>query len=645
MICHNFTIKLHFLFKEVRKHGILLNTNHGDGEKIMNLSQNNAILYIEIILFCAAIIIYVMIEFGDIKQKNLATHTAILNYVFLVLLGFYLADALWKMLQDFFHAPAFLNYLSNILYFSFSSVAAVLIFIYCLYQIHFSLCENAVFLMFISLPSLIVIMLAVSSLWTGSLFYIDDTGSYVRGDLYFLQPLIMFSYLILSCLFALAKSYMEKNPYLKKRDILLAVYLVPAIVFGILQSLLSVDGLLVIGITVSMAFYLISLRKIIKNQMNTILSTLSTGYEELFYVNINTGTYQLIASTGHFFDATFTYECTNFFEEFLEYLTRHTQNEKEISRIRFALEKERILYELREHDAYYINLHPSKSQFYSHEYYQMKIVSGDAFTLDNKNVVESIVVVISNIAEKMRLENDQLDAMRELIRKEGSYQQAIYSDAMGFYEINLTRDTVNSGLMENIDGEQKDVSYTLPLSHPLRFSEFIRYRIQNNIYSNQDEYTRIMDSAYLTEQYGHGNNMIEVSFWATTPSGSMRCHRNILFLSKDEVSGDIMALVIVKDISEKQKKEDEIARNQNIIEILAGEYSSVCYVDLANGQITPYTLMDTDNIFTKTMLSGLNYMDSYEIFLHSVVIDEDREMMSIAGATDTIIQQLRQEKT
>lgn len=97
---------------------------------------------------------------------------------------------------------------------------------------------------------------------------------------------------------------------------------------------------------------------------------------------------------------------------------------------------------------------------------------------------------------------------------------------------------------------------------------------------------------------------------------------------------------------ERVRREEELRRNHQIIEILASEYSSVYFVDLITDKLTTYSMnddieRDLGGIFRR----GIRYSDAYELYVTKYIYEDDKEMMRRSGSISNIISNLTDQKS
>ncbi|MCR5830250.1 MAG: response regulator [Lachnospiraceae bacterium] len=97
---------------------------------------------------------------------------------------------------------------------------------------------------------------------------------------------------------------------------------------------------------------------------------------------------------------------------------------------------------------------------------------------------------------------------------------------------------------------------------------------------------------------------------------------------------------------ERVRREEELRRNHQIIEILASEYSSVYYVDLITDKLTTYSMNDDfERDFGGIFRRGIRYSDAYELYVSKYIYDDDKDMMREAGSISNIISNLTDQKS
>lgn len=158
------------------------------------------------------------------------------QHLVLVSMAMSLVDMFWGLCYEsvFGLGPGALK-VASILYFSSCAVMSYWWFIYVLGLLKEKKVSTKVHY-FATLPAIAVILVSLSSPWTGWMFSVGETCySYARGPFYMFEQAFTYGYFYVIIIFALIKFFMEKDRQEKGYAIIiLCVALVPSIV-GLLQ--------------------------------------------------------------------------------------------------------------------------------------------------------------------------------------------------------------------------------------------------------------------------------------------------------------------------------------------------------------------------------------------------------------------------
>ena len=160
-------------------------------------------------------------------------------------------DMIWT-LSDGVSTPVGItaNWISNAVSFSLFAIACLIWFFYSETVQGSRLLTARYRVAIVTLPTVLVVVLAFTSYWTHAMFYIDAQGVYRRGALYMIQPIVSYCYIIYTSLHAFIQARKVESLQTKAIYRTLAFFAVPALVGGTFQVLFSVPGLCV-GITLS----------------------------------------------------------------------------------------------------------------------------------------------------------------------------------------------------------------------------------------------------------------------------------------------------------------------------------------------------------------------------------------------------------
>ncbi len=240
------------------------------------------IVYFQINLFCILILILILHNSikgaahrgNDWKLFTLAIISSLVTICFDLLWGV----AAWNVLET----SAATHFIINALYFISVEITSFLWFM------TFETIQDSIFLRKRScfyaalLPGIVTIALIVSSYWTGWFFYIDGANTYHRGRGYYLLEVLLYGYVLFSCLKALYKA--SKKEYRMKRSeyMLMASFIVFPLLFGIVQLFTPTISMVSMGIVLAILRVYIEFQETLvsldplthlnnRNQMNKFL--------------------------------------------------------------------------------------------------------------------------------------------------------------------------------------------------------------------------------------------------------------------------------------------------------------------------------------------------------------------------------------
>ena len=182
------------------------------------------------------------------------------------------------------------NWISNGVTFSLFAIACLIWFLYSETVQGSRLLTTPYRVAIVSLPAVLVVVLAFTSYWTHAIFYIDAQGVYRRGFAYMIQPVISYCYVIYTSAHALVHSRRVESLQKKAIYRTLAFFTFPVLVGGTFQVVFSVPGLCA-GIMIGfLLLYIVSQEQLIstdpltglnnRNRFETYMSMLFSGSEK-----------------------------------------------------------------------------------------------------------------------------------------------------------------------------------------------------------------------------------------------------------------------------------------------------------------------------------------------------------------------------
>ena len=203
--------------------------------------------------------------------------------------------------------------------------------------------------------------------------------------------------------------------------------------------------------------------------------------------------------------------------------------------------------------------------------------------------------------------------------REKLYKGVLAIDTLSTCEVNVTRNTVIAAI-----GNNDDIFYQDAVDLPGPFDALVKKWEKRILSDNVDQFRELMTRENLITLYGMGERDLWIECMVKDRFGNKVWLRGIIALSKSDETGDIMALIVVRDVTERKKIEVENTRRMDLIMGLTNDYESVYFVDLETDSYDIYRR--NDRITTKYSSIFLpSYSDSIKAFAYRGVYRQDRE--------------------
>lgn len=193
-----------------------------------------ASLYAEFSLFCIVLL-------GAVSYKmraGLKTDTTWTYFSDMVvtLIGAAILDLMWEfVLLDVISVPPFTFFIITCVFYLFANVATYRWFMFSENIQNSSMLRVRRHRIYIALPFIVVTALSVVSQWTHWMYYVDSSGVYHRGPLFFLQSLIIIGFIGFTGVAALKRAFEKKNYIDRGRFLSISLFSVFPLTFVILQ--------------------------------------------------------------------------------------------------------------------------------------------------------------------------------------------------------------------------------------------------------------------------------------------------------------------------------------------------------------------------------------------------------------------------
>ncbi|MBQ8994864.1 MAG: histidine kinase [Oscillospiraceae bacterium] len=170
----------------------------------------------------------------------------------------------------------------------------------------------------------------------------------------------------------------------------------------------------------------------------------------------------------------------------------------------------------------------------------------------------TIVISIRNIDREIRQEMENLARMEEVHRKESVYREAILASSSGFMEIDLTKDRVVAGLNHSEVEWIPECEEHKVTKNEYSYIDLLHWRADHILLSDREEYLKFSDESHLIECYSAGKRVLNIEFKARTKEGGSSIFRETYYISKDEMTEDVMAMCVLYDMTQQKKSERDV---------------------------------------------------------------------------------------
>jgi len=294
-------------------------------------------------------------------------------------------------------------------------------------------------------------------------------------------------------------------------------------------------------------------RKILEEEnreMGYVINGVNTLFSIFVMVDFDKDTYQFLAGTKPAEDRI---DIKGNYEDFSQILCLYIKEESERRKFAEVFDKNNIIKVMENGDSVYYEYNVQRNE--KAEWESLNIICLERDEIDNR---ASKVLFIRKNTTKVKENELKIQAEISLAnRKERQYRIAITSNSICTYDFNLTQNLIEREIIYSIRGTEKSILEELNLEPPCKASEWFERWKKFVAKESMKEYSETINIENLKKCFEQGIAEVNLEYWIEAPMKEKICQRQSFIMTRDDVTGDIMVMVVTKEITEQVKKQAE----------------------------------------------------------------------------------------
>ena len=283
-------------------------------------------------------------------------------------------------------------------------------------------------------------------------------------------------------------------------------------------------------------------------EMGYIISGVNTLFTRFTMVDFDADTYQYLAGTR---PENSRLPVSGRYEDFAEHLCLLLMGEEHRREFAEQVRSEAVIAALEGQNDVRLECHVLRGN--REEWEHLNIIC-----LERKDGRAGKVLFIRQNITEVKEQELRIQAEMSLAsRKERQYRIAVASNAFCTFECNLTKDLVEQDIVRTINGEKLSLLTSVGLEVPCRasvcFEQWKRYVLPESL----EDYSAVVNVEYLKERFQEGEMEVTAEYWGKSSGEEPICVRQSFIMTQDDDTGDIMVMVVTKEITEQVQKQRE----------------------------------------------------------------------------------------
>lgn len=283
-------------------------------------------------------------------------------------------------------------------------------------------------------------------------------------------------------------------------------------------------------------------------EMGYIINGVNTLFSRFAMINFEENTYQYLSGT---MPENGGLAVRGNYQELADYLCSIMMEETDRQEFAQFIDKKAVMEALKAQDDLRIECHILQDG--RPEWEHMNIIC-----LERKDgQVTKSLFIRQNITEVKEKELRIQAEMSLADRKERQYRIAIASSAFCTFEFNLTQDSVEQDIVCAKNGQQISLLEKTGLRIPCKASECFERWKEFVLEESLEIYSKTVTLEALKERFEQGDAEVELDYWVTVSPEDLMCVRQSFIMTQDYDTGDIMVMVVSKEITEQVQQQRE----------------------------------------------------------------------------------------
>ncbi len=337
-----------------------------------------------------------------------------------------------------------------------------------------------------------------------------------------------------------------------------------------------------------------------------LANALFDNYESIYDIDLTTSEYRTYYQSDSYLEYKLAKEGRDFFAEFPMGIMRIIVKEDR-EYVAKKLKKEAILSGLQTEKYYALEYRIQKNK--RELYHQLRAV------LQPVGKEMHILMGIRNIDQMIRGQMAQKEKIDSMEQKEKNHIEAVLASAAAYMEANLSKDIVLEKAIGHKDEKKRQIRDCPSLKEISSYEGMQKWIAENLVISNKEKYKIICSREYLLSCFRSGEKRASVAFSLIGRDGRAQPCRGIFYLYQERSTTDIKVFYVIYDLTEQQKKEQELENLENELEMSRIKNST--------SQMKPHFLYNALGSIQEVILVNPQYaaelLGDFQIHLRSCV--------------------------